>query len=397
MIAELKEKIDTQNLSVHSEERRPPLCNKTNDPPSGKLQGCEMEKTQEWHRPLRRRHNPDYLHTVSLTELYDTVYRSRMPIIEDLLYTGAYILAGAPKIGKSFLVAQIAHHVSTGKALWEYEVKQPGAVLYLALEDDYQRLQERMARMFGVEGDGELFFAISAKQIGNGLDEQLSFFLREHPNTKLVIVDTLQKVREVSGDAYSYAGDYEIISKLKAFGEQHGVCVLIVHHTRKQPADDSFETISGTTGLLGCADGAMLMQKRKRTDNRATLEIVGRDQPDQKIYLVRDEATLQWDFDQAERQLWKEPPDPVLTAISKLITVESPQWKGSATELTAELQLTIQPNALSKKLNVKAGKLLQEFGICYENNRSRTGSNITLTLLKDDEMQNGVQSGEGDT
>ena len=111
--------------------------------------------------------------------------------------------------------------MSVPDSLWEYEIKQPGAVLYLALEDDYQRLQERMARMFGVESAGELFFAVSAKQVGNGLDEQLAFFLREHPNTRLVIVDTLQKVREMSGDAYSYAGDYEIISRLKVFGEQN--------------------------------------------------------------------------------------------------------------------------------------------------------------------------------
>ena len=123
------------------------------------------------------------------------------------------------------------------------------------------------------------------------------------------------------------------------------------------------------------------MQKEKRTGNQATLDIVGRDQPDQKIHLIRDEVTLQWSFEKAERQLWKEPPAPILTAIAKLVTAEYPQWKGSATELAEAVQLTIQPNALSKKLNVKAGKLMQEFGIRYENNRSRTGSNITLTLV----------------
>ena len=384
MTDEKKEKMTALIPSVGADGGQSPLCNETilaDNQQDGNHQSVEMEEMEAWLRQMRQMNSPDYLHTVSLTELYDTVYRSRMPVIENLLYTGAYILAGAPKIGKSFLVAQFAHHVSTGQPIWEYEIKQPGAVLYLALEDDYQRLQERMARMFGVESAGELFFAVSAKQVGNGLDEQLAFFLREHPNTRLVIVDTLQKVREMSGDAYSYAGDYEIISRLKAFGEQHGVCVLIVHHTRKQPAGDSFETISGTTGLLGCADGAILMQKEKRTDNKAALDIVGRDQPDQKIHLIRDEVTLQWNFEKAERQLWKEPPDPILTAVAKLVTAECPQWKGSATELAETLRLSIQPNALSKKLNVKAGKLIQEFGIQYENNRSRTGSNITLTLV----------------
>ena len=114
--------------------------------------------------------------------------------------------------------------------------------------------------MFGVSEVDTLYFATNAKQLGNGLDEQLELFVKEHEHTKLIIVDTLQKVREVGGDTYSYANDYEIISKLKKFADNHGICVLIVHHTRKQPAGDNFEMISGTTGLLGCADGALLMQ-----------------------------------------------------------------------------------------------------------------------------------------
>ena len=380
-----KEKMTALGPSGATDGGQSPLCNESIVTENREKHNGSEQDFEALYRKLRRMNDPDYLHTVSLEEPYDTVYQSRTPIVENLLYTGAYILAGAPKIGKSFLVAQIAHHVSTGQPLWEYEVNR-GAVLYLALEDDYQRLQERMSRMFGVEGTGELFFAVAAKQIGKGLDEQLAFFLKEHPDTKLVIVDTLQKVREVSGDAYSYAEDYEIISRLKEFGERHNICVLIVHHTRKQPAGDNFEMISGTTGLLGCADGALLLQKPKRTLNEATLDIVGRDQPDRRIHLTRDEVTLQWCFEEAEQELWKEPLDPLLIAVSKLVTAEQPQWKGSATELAEALQLTIQPNALSKKLNVKAGKLMQSFGVRYENTRTRSGSSITLTLEKTEQM-----------
>ena len=126
-------------------------------------------------------------------------------MVENLLYTGAYILAGAPKIGKSFLVvAQIAHHVSTGQDLWGCKIYQ-GTGLYLALEDDESRLQRRMFRMFGVEWTSSLHFATSVKMIGSGLDEQLEKFVREHGNTKLIIVDTLQKVRESVSDSYSYS------------------------------------------------------------------------------------------------------------------------------------------------------------------------------------------------
>ena len=261
----------------------------------------EMEKL---YREALLKNDPAYLHTVSLGELYETVYHSRAPVIDGLLCAGAYILAGAPKIGKSFLVAQIAYHVSTGQKLWNYPVHQ-STVLYLALEDDYRRLQERLFRMFGTESTENLHFSISAKHMNDGLDEQLRNFMKEHPDTKLIIVDTLQKVRKSGGESYSYANDYEIVGRLKQFADSHEICMILVHHTRKQSADDRFDMISGTNGLLGAADGTFLLQKEKRTDNTATLEVAGRDQQDQKLHLVRDMDRLTWELERTETELWK--------------------------------------------------------------------------------------------
>ena len=312
-----------------------------------------------------------------MNELHETVYRSRLPVIDGLLYSGTYLFAGAPKVGKSFFMAQLAYHISTGQKLWDYDVRQ-GTVLYLALEDDYQRLQERMSRMFGVEGTDSLHFAVYAKQLGAGLDEQLEKFIREHPDTRLIIIDTLQKIREVSTDAYSYANDYDIIGRMKQFAGKTGVCVLLVHHTRKQQAGDKFEMISGTTGLLGCADGAFLLQKEKRTDLSATLEIVGRDQPDQKLHLTRDAEKLIWQLDHAKTELWKKPPDPLLGKIAAVITEDNPVWNGSATELVVLLREDIQPKILTRRLSVKAGELLNEYGIEYAMKRTRNGSSISL-------------------
>ena len=325
-----------------------------------------------------RMSHPYYLHTVSMTELYQTPYKSRPPIIDGLLYGGAYILAGAPKIGKSFLVAQIAYHISTGKRLWEYEVHQ-GTVLYLALEDDYQRIQSRMFMMYGVEDSSNLYFATAANKIGNGLDEQLEFFINEHPDTKLIIIDTMQKIREVGGEAYSYASDYEIIGRLKQFADKHCICVLIVHHTRKQPAGDTFEMISGTTGLLGCADGSLLMQKKKRTALEATIDVVGRDQQDQILYLSKDPNTQIWNLDRTETELHREPPDPVLEAVARLITSEQPEWTGSPSELAEVLNTEMAANALTKYLNVKCGRLMDEYGISYENKARHSGRRVRLT------------------
>ena len=162
-----------------------------------------------------------------------------------------------------------------------------------------------------------------------------------------------------------YANDYDIVGRMKQFADKNGVCLLLVHHTRKQQAGDKFEMISGTTGLLGCADGAFLLQKEKRTDLNATLEIVGRDQPDQKLHLTRDAEKLTWQLNHAETELWKKPPDPLLSKLAAVIAGDTPVWNGSATELVALLGEDIQPNILTRRLNVKAGELLNEYSIEY--------------------------------
>ncbi len=339
---------------------------------------------EDMYRKMQRMNDPGYMHTVTLNQLYESVYQGRPPIIDGLLYTGTYLFAGAPKVGKSFFMAQLAYHVSTGQRLWDYEVHQ-GTVLYLALEDDYRRLQARMFRMFGVEGTDKLHFAVYAKQLGNGLDNQLELFVKEHPDTKLIIIDTLQKIRELGAEAYSYADDYQIVGKLKQFADSHGVCLMIVHHTRKMPASDKFEMISGTTGLLGSADGAFILQKEKRTDDTATLDVVGRDQPDQRLYLRKDEERLVWCFVKAERELHKEQPDQLLEEIASLITADRPAWHGSASELCGMFSLPINANTLTKKLNVRAGKLLNDYSIQYENTHGRSGSQITLQRVTEAE------------
>ena len=330
-------------------------------------------------RETERLLDPSYLHTFSMNDLYDQTFTGRPPLIDGLLPTGTYFVAGAPKVGKSFLVAQVAYHVSTGTPIWEHPVRQ-GGVLYLALEDDKQRLQERMSRMFGVEGTDDLSFAIYSSQVGAGLETQLDNYLREHPGTRLVIIDTLQKVRAVSGEAYSYAKDYEVIGQLKRFADNRQICLLLVHHTRKQPAEDSFETISGTTGLLGCADGAFILKKAKRTDLTAVLEVVSRDQPDQKLYLARDESTLTWQLDHAETNLWKAPPDPLLEKVAALVTEDSPVWEGRASDLVEALQEELQPNLLVRKLNVGKSNLTEAYQIEYTAKRNKAGSFIRLNL-----------------
>ncbi len=331
----------------------------------------------EMQREILRMMDPSYLKTVSMSELLDNVYQSKPPLVDGLLYRGTYLFVGAPKLGKSFLMTQLAYHISTGTPLWNYPAHK-GTVLYLALEDDYRRLQERSYRMFGTAENGSLFFSVSAGQLGSGLDEQLTNFLREHPDTSLIIIDTLQKVREVGGDNYSYANDYQIITRLKALADSYGVCLLLVHHTRKQQADDKFDMISGTNGLLGAADGAFLLTKEKRTGNAACLDVSGRDQPDQRLHLFRNEETLAWELESVETELWQEPPDPFLESIVAFLSSAGERWEGTASELCCLLNLDCKPNVLSLRLSISSVRLLRDHDIHYKASRNHGGRKITL-------------------
>ena len=233
--------------------------------------------------------------------------------------------------------------------------------------------------MFGVGDTDRLHFATEAGMIGQNLEKQLENFMREHPDTVLIIIDTLQKIREAVGDSYSYSSDYDVIGRLKQFADSYNVCVLIVHHTRKQPAGDSFDMISGTNGLMGAADGAILMKKEKRTDNTATLEFSSRDYPDQKLYLEKNQDSLIWELDHAEAELWKAPADPILEKVGEIVNPDTPYWEGSSTELADLLQVDLAPNHLSKHLNVNSGRLRSEYSVCYSRVKKHSTRVIQLT------------------
>lgn len=297
-----------------------------------------------------------------LTELYDMTFLPRIPVIEGLLCSGTYLFAGSPKIGKSFLMAQLGYHVATGTPLWEYSVRQ-GEVLYLALEDDYSRLQGRLNQMFGVETVDGLHLATQARTLAEGLNTQLEEFVQLHPNTRLIIVDTLQKVRETGNESYSYSMDYQNITNLKAFSDAHNLAILVVHHTRKMEASDSFDMISGTNGLLGAADGAFVLQKKKRTDPAATLQVVGRDQPDQELMLEFSQKCCVWQLTKAARPLMSREPEEIIRKVAAFMT-DRVVWTGTASELLEAMHETqILPHNLTRKLNVNVSVLLNEFGI----------------------------------
>ena len=200
--------------------------------------------------------------------------------IPDILPEGLNILAGKPKMGKSVLSLNIALAIATGgKALGKIDVKK-GSVLYLALEDTKRRLQTRLQAMLqGSPAPENLYIETEWPKFGDlndGLDA-LDQRIKEISNLRLVIVDTLQKVRPPARKGLTaYAADYEIGCQIKKLADKNNVSVLANHHLRKLESEDVMDDISGTFGLTGSADGTLAF-KRKTGQADAVLYIIGRD------------------------------------------------------------------------------------------------------------------------
>ena len=215
----------------------------------------QEESLEEMLRDMRRMSDPAYLHTVSMNDLYQNIYQSRPPVIDGLLYPGTYLFAGAPKVGKSFLMAQLAYHVSMGLPLWGYPVHK-GTVLYLALEDDHRRLQGRLYRMFGTEGTDNLLFAVYAKQLGVNLDElyvsqpdtgeqalDIVDALVRSSAVDIVVVDSVAALTpkaEIEGDmGDSHVGLQarlmsQALRKLTAIVNKSKTCVVFINQLREK-------------------------------------------------------------------------------------------------------------------------------------------------------------------
>ncbi len=195
-------------------------------------------------------------------------------IIEDILPIGLHIFCGAPKVGKSWLMLDICIKVSKGEEIWNLKTNKCD-VLYLALEDTYQRLQKRLFKLTN-EIDSNFHISIESNKIANGLTSQLEQTLKKYPDIKLIVIDTLQKVRKQNNDI-NYSNDYTDISLLKQFADKNKIAVILVHHLRKQDDSDVFNRISGTTGIMGSSDTTFILEKKSRDDSVATLFVTGRD------------------------------------------------------------------------------------------------------------------------
>ena len=254
-------------------------------------------------------------------------------VVDGVIPMGMGLLVAKPKIGKSWMVLDLCLSVAAGVPFLGFQTRQHGT-LYLALEDGASRMQARILKVL----DGKP--APEAARMDEGLLDALGVLLDDNPDIHLVCIDTLSKIRP-KAKAYenAYDADYDFVGKLKEFADNRGICVLLVHHTSKRKADDSFENINGSTGIMGASDFTIILDKKNRMDDEASFVLTGRDIEQQDRVVAFDKARCKWTMQGTaaeiaeQRRIAAYETNPVVKTLRELLLQGDGTWTGSAQAL----------------------------------------------------------------
>ena len=298
-------------------------------------------------------------------------------VVDTLLSQGLHILVGSPKVGKSWLALWLAVTVAKGETVWGMGVKQ-GTTLYLCLEDSTLRIQNRLFEITE-DAPASVHFTTNSDTPGKGLEEQLCSFLSEHPDTVLVIIDTLQMIRGTGYDN-TYANDYRDLSVLKHIADTHGIAILLIHHLRKMNDDDPMNMISGTTGLSGATDSNFVLRKSQRRENTATLYCTGRDIPYRELALEFDGEDHVWKLLSDDCEQKEQPNERILFLLSELLR-RQPEISAPAKVLLEKIDPAgaegLTPNSFSHRIR-KSVDALRRNGITVSFRKSNGDRLICL-------------------
>ena len=310
----------------------------------------------------------DPLRTIDGATLMSQPLKPLNFVVDSLLSQGLHILAGSPKVGKSWLALWLSVMVAKGEPVWGMDTRR-GTTLYLCLEDSTIRIQNRLLEITE-DAPSNVHFCTESFILGKGLEEQLQAFLTDHPDTVLIIIDTLQMIRGANYDN-TYANDYRDLSVLKKIADAHGIAILLIHHLRKEYADDVFSRISGTTAISGAVDSSFTLVESKRGSGQAVLYCIGRDIEYREIELKRGEENV-WEVvsDSREQPLLLE--SRVVFLVSELMH-DRTEFIGTPTELSAKIDPAgverITPKKVSR-LILQSVDALSKIGISASVRRS---------------------------
>ena len=296
--------------------------------------------------------------------------------ISTILPHGFFILAGGAKVGKSWLAEQISYAVASGGQIWGYQAIQ-SEVLYLGLEDTVTRLQSRFEMLEAYEGMENIHFVLKANSITSGVEEDIRDYLTQHPNIKLVVIDTLQHIRGNEFVKNIYAGDVEF-----------DLTILALTHTNKGKHDDDISKISGSEGMAGGTDGNWVLTKSKRTDTRANLTISNRDTEAFEFALEFDKESCRWNKLTRDESVVNEKERFLHAIVNFIKAEEAHHWEGTATELLTILQaresilVSYSAAVFSKSLKAAQDSLREIYGVSYVSAFHNKKKWITLDYIE---------------
>lgn len=308
-------------------------------------------------------------------------------IVEGILPIGLTIVASPPKYGKSWLVLDLCISVATGTKFLGHMTNKTG-VLYLALEDSNNRLQERMKKVLnGRIAPKNFAMSIKSADLGHGLFEQLEQFLKQNPKTQLIVIDTFQRIRaEAKRGESIYTTDYKEAGQLKSFADEHKICIVLVHHTKKaRDISDTFANISGTMGLTGAADTMIVMHKESREDENTKLSLTGRDIEMQNYQMRFNKDCYRWHIlgtseEVEEMQAIEEyNKNPIVLTVKKLLEQNKDGWTGSASEIIQygkyfRIQIYGDSQKVGRNIVKLQDMLYQQDNILYEPVKNGSGA-----------------------
>ncbi|GII20841.1 AAA family ATPase [Planosporangium mesophilum] len=215
--------------------------------------------------------------------------------VPGVLAEGVNLLAGPPKVGKSWLSLGLGLAVAAGGYAFDSIPVDGGPVLYLALEDTPRRLQSRMGKILGGQpAPAGLTLAVACPPLTQGGDEAIAAWLDRNRDARMVCIDVFAKIRGMSPPgASAYDADYAAVGRIKKVADAYGVAILLVHHVRKASSDDFLAEVSGTNGIAGAAD-ATLVLKRARGEAGGALHVTGRDVEEAEYALDFQPASGAW-------------------------------------------------------------------------------------------------------
>lgn len=306
-------------------------------------------------------------------------------VIQGILSQGLAIIAGAPKIGKSWLMLDWCVKIAKGENIWNFKTTK-GTTLYLCLEDNDNRIQDRLLTITD-EVTRDVYFVTDCCPLSDGLEEQIRNFVNEHSDTVLIVIDTFQKVRQNTKDI-SYASDYKEIATIKKIADELQIAILLVHHMRKQYDKDPLNKLSGTNGIAGGADTIFTLDRSKRSQNSATLICTGRDIEYREVELNFNKEDCVWSLiaDSSEN------PDMLMPDEMNLLIgmmKEIKNFNGSNAEFVEKYNSRTGKDLtarLLKRMMNKWSYELEENGVYFESFRDKNvrGLKIRYELVGDD-------------